>query len=285
LRRRTDLRGAANFIGAISAWIVTVWLIYGHHNWSVDAELTQLIAIFGFACYIALQSGFFYLALEPAVRRRWPWQFTAWNRLLAGRWRDPMLGRDLLVGIALGSTSYALANAAAFVGEWAGYPAFLPTAIGLGVSPALVFPLDWGLMVQFGAIWNTAIELMIAFLLNLVLRRSWAAWVAFVLLSVAALAGPQLIDFNYSTAFSSAVTAVGLVGAAILLSRFGFLAAVSYAIARNLMIFFPLTLDTSAWYFWQGLSAAAVVLALAGFGFVTATRGQRLFAGGFLGDD
>jgi predicted Ser/Thr protein kinase len=285
LRRRADLRGAAHFIGAFSAWMVTIWLLYGHHNLSVDAELTQLIAIFGFACYIALQSGFFYLALEPAVRRRWPWQFTAWNRLLAGRWRDPMVGRDLLLGLALGSTLYALAEAARVFSEWTGYPAFLPNGNSGGASPALVFPLDASLILQFTAIWNTGICLMIAFLLNLVLRRAWATWVGFVLLSVAVLAGPQLIDLNYSTALPAAVFAMVLVGTAILLSRFGFLAAVSYAVGMNLLILFPLTLDTSAWYFWQGLCAAAVLLALAGFGFMTATRGQPLFAGGFLGDD
>src|SRR5687768_18051298 len=38
-----------------------------------------------------------YLAGEPFVRRRWPWQVISWNRLLAGRWRDPLVGRDVLI--------------------------------------------------------------------------------------------------------------------------------------------------------------------------------------------
>jgi hypothetical protein len=43
-----------------------------------------------------------YIALEPFVRRVWPNLLFAWTRLLDGRWRDPLVGRSLLAGVALG---------------------------------------------------------------------------------------------------------------------------------------------------------------------------------------
>jgi hypothetical protein len=43
-----------------------------------------------------------YLALEPYLRRYWPQILVAWSRLFAGRGRDPLVGREVLVGIALG---------------------------------------------------------------------------------------------------------------------------------------------------------------------------------------
>lgn len=43
----------------------------------------------------------FYAAVEPHVRRRWPQMLVGWSRLLDGRWRDPLVGRDLLVGSAV----------------------------------------------------------------------------------------------------------------------------------------------------------------------------------------
>ena len=56
---------------------------------------------------LALYSGalnfVLYLAIEPLVRRRWPAVIVGWSRLIAGRWRDPLVGRELLVGCAAGA--------------------------------------------------------------------------------------------------------------------------------------------------------------------------------------
>ncbi len=39
-----------------------------------------------------------YIAIEPIVRRSWPELLFSWSRLLSGRFRDPLVGRDLLAG-------------------------------------------------------------------------------------------------------------------------------------------------------------------------------------------
>ena len=39
-----------------------------------------------------------YLALEPWVRRRWPHTMIGWTRYVAKGIRDPLVGRDLLIG-------------------------------------------------------------------------------------------------------------------------------------------------------------------------------------------
>jgi serine/threonine-protein kinase len=46
----------------------------------------------------------YYIALEPEVRRTWPHTLISWSRLLAGRLRDPLVGRDVLVGVTAGSS-------------------------------------------------------------------------------------------------------------------------------------------------------------------------------------
>jgi serine/threonine-protein kinase len=43
-----------------------------------------------------------YLAIEPAVRSRYPHAMVTWNRLLAGRWLDAQVGAHVLIGAALG---------------------------------------------------------------------------------------------------------------------------------------------------------------------------------------
>ncbi len=44
-----------------------------------------------------------YLALEPWVRRRWPHTMIGWTRYVAKGFRDPLVGRDLLIGAAAGA--------------------------------------------------------------------------------------------------------------------------------------------------------------------------------------
>ena len=43
-----------------------------------------------------------YISFEPFVRRRWPQTMISWSRVLAGGFRDPLVGRDLLVGCLSG---------------------------------------------------------------------------------------------------------------------------------------------------------------------------------------
>ena len=46
-----------------------------------------------------------YLALEPFVRRSWPTMLVGWSRVLGGRVRDAVVGRELLIGCAVGVTT------------------------------------------------------------------------------------------------------------------------------------------------------------------------------------
>src|SRR6185436_18736523 len=51
---------------------------------------------------------FLYMALEPYLRRIWPRVMVSWARLVSGRLRDPMIGRDILVAFALLSLNIAV---------------------------------------------------------------------------------------------------------------------------------------------------------------------------------
>ena len=53
-----------------------------------------------------------YLALEPYVRRNWPTTLISWTSLLAGRVTDPIVGRDVLIGMLAGLVLKVLGQAA-----------------------------------------------------------------------------------------------------------------------------------------------------------------------------
>jgi serine/threonine-protein kinase len=282
-RRRADVGTAARLIGTLLVAMLLVWILAGHHTFYPPAEVMQVYAAVGWAGWTALVLGFGYLAMEPAIRRRWPWQITAWNRLFAGRWRDPMVGRDALIGLSTGCALFAIHQVVRFIGESAGYPSFVEI---VPRSRAFTIPLHATLAGEIIDFVGPMFYLMVAFLLFLVVRRTWLAWVAMVVLFLSLTAAGGIFSF---ASWNNIVACIDFVSfwivTSIVLSRFGLLAGVFYYFGQGMLLSFPLTLDTSAWYFWEGLCGPAAVLAVAGFAFVTATRGQRLFAGGFLGDD
>lgn len=63
-----------------------------------------------------------YVALEPYVRRRWPHTLIAWSRLLSGRVRDAMVGRDVLIGIISGVALVSIIHLARLAPGWIGRP-------------------------------------------------------------------------------------------------------------------------------------------------------------------
>jgi serine/threonine-protein kinase len=78
---------------------------------------TDLVNGKGFAHSLmhAVIMWFAYVAVEPYVRRLWPKILVGWTRLISGRFRDPLVGRELLIGAALGQALVALAIAVVVV--------------------------------------------------------------------------------------------------------------------------------------------------------------------------
>jgi hypothetical protein len=69
------------------------------------------------------------------------------------------------------------------------------------------------------------------------------------------------------------------------MARFGLLVGAGRFFCHEMLSTVPLTADLSVWYAPQGVVMALVVIGLAVYGFVTATRGRRLFREGLFGDE
>ncbi len=285
-RGRGDVRGAVRLGLAILAVTTGAWLLGGHHT--LSGETSQLSGVLGAGGWPALLFGLSYLALEPAVRRHWPWRITAWNRLLDGRLRDPMVGRDLLIGLAFGAAVLLVFRAAWLSAVWAGVPP--PTPLTGSGPPALQVPgpptpLYVLLSFQLVAIVVPVLYLLLSFVLFLVLRQEWLAWGAvwlfFVALFTVPLLGPSPAGNALTLFWHGLRVSLGVLA----LARFGLLAFAGELFCTGLLSLVPLTADLSAWYAYQGVAGALVVTGLAVYAFLTATRGQRLFREGFFGDE
>ena len=99
---RGDWRGATTV--AVSLFILSMaqWTVGAHQvpdYGTVQNKFFEACAEQLFRAGIAWLA---YLGIEPWIRRHWPTSLISWTRVLAGSWRDPLVGRDVLIGLAFG---------------------------------------------------------------------------------------------------------------------------------------------------------------------------------------
>src|SRR5207302_2595422 len=99
--RRSDPPGALRLGLFVFAVQLALWVFRAHFTMSISAFGLLVMAI-STSLFWGVMVALVYLALEPYVRRRWPHSIISWSRLLLGRWRDPLVGRDVLFGFVLG---------------------------------------------------------------------------------------------------------------------------------------------------------------------------------------
>jgi hypothetical protein len=262
---RGDRRGAARLAALVSAALMVLWICDVH-----VAATFGLFGLFLLAVCTAVFQGVLmwtvYLALEPFVRRHWPRVLVSWTNVLTGHASDAVVGRDALIGVALGVWFALVFRAiAAINGDGpVNFPGEIELLLGLRNTSSVV--LEEALY----AIRNVLMYFFILFALRMMLRSQWAAMIAF-------------------TAFFTVFNALGndrmwlggLIGllyfgtaAFVIVRAGGLLAFVVGAFVSALLFDVVVTSDVSAWYFSSNLLILAVLVTLVGWAFYTAT-GRR----------
>jgi len=216
-----------------------------------------------------------YMGLEPYVRRRWPTMLISWSRLLAGRFRDPLVGRDALFGVLI-AVAVSLIRIL-FMNISPNPFAFsqISETLLISLSGARLAAGNLVLLAVFPGIIALTF-LLLLFLLRLLVRRDWLAVVLFALFYGAAL---------YTGNWHVSVMYIVLNGfIAMVMTRYGLVALVVALCVGLALHTFPVTLNFSVWYAGIGLAPMVAVLALAVFAFYTSLGGQKLFRGSLLED-
>ena len=264
--RRGDRKGAFRLASYFFALNMLHWLFGAHHvlgRSEVDLLFGALyVAFFHFGLVWIL-----YIAVEPYARRLWPRMMISWMRLLDGLFRDPLVGRDVLMGCIMAAMFAFLVSLSAVVPVWLGHGPPRPDW-GLAVEKELA-PLG-GIAHSVSTLFlvhsdtlKTALFFSVALLLlRFLLRRKWLAVGAFWLLWVLVFqsqGGIVLVDLL----LTSALAALFL----FFLFRFGWLSIAVGLFVNDVLLACPLTFDPTAWYAGNTLFALVVVFGLAIYGF------------------
>src|SRR5262249_50622414 len=152
-----------------------VRLIAAHHA-ATQNELSLFWMTVSNAALNGLVVWVFYAALEPWVRRYWPQTVISWSRYVSKGLRDPLVGRDLLYGTALGILLAVINGASVLLHGHNGQPVFPP------LHPLLGMRMEFAQIVGLpsSAIFNALLFFLILFLLRLMLRKEWIAVPVFI---------------------------------------------------------------------------------------------------------
>ncbi len=273
LARRNARLGRGNPTGALR--LVVVFAAAGtlgdllSTSTSVQAFLEVFFGNLSAQIFLALVIWLAYMAIEPYVRRLWPDTLIAWQRMLEGRFRDPLIGRHVLVG-ALAGVGISLVRLLPYAAPWLGLPPPLPSPVGLDALGGFRH-----LVAEYATVLQTSLLVPVALLLGFlvlraVFRRPWIAAVAVMTVVPGALlligAPPEF-----------AIPFVATIGLGLfILTRWGLFAMLT-AVVFSSWRSFPLTLDTSSWYFSWSVATMILFAGVAVYGFVVSLAGQALF--------
>jgi hypothetical protein len=273
-QNRADQKGAVRLGAFIFLASLAVWALSAHHIADFNEVFEFTLAL----SYALLQTFFvviLYIALEPFVRRREPQILISWTRLLAGKLRDPLVGRDLLIGAVYGVLLLVVETSdnvfLPLFGKLPPMPGGVSTESLMGVRHALALVIDYVLSQMLYSL----VVFFVLFVLQRILRRTWLA-----ILVIAAVG--SFISFSGNRTEFPVFTAVALVvlyvSFLVVLKRFGLLPLVVGLAVQNVLLRFPATIHLSRWYAAPALAGLTAIALLTLYAFRTALAGQPLFS-------
>jgi serine/threonine-protein kinase len=265
---RGDRRGAFRVAIAIFLLLMVGWALR-RHVLPPAADLDRFFMAIGGALFNAAVLWLTYLGLEPYVRRHSPDSLIGWTRLVAGEWRDPRVGADVMIGVSAGlamTLFYAVHHVIPpLMGRPMPVPISMDATLLVGTREVLAH-----LCGRIASGTQAAMLCVVGYVaLRLLLKRRWLAVAAAV-----AIFTPVAINgmFPAGTPTLDLALGSGLIAVFVaVIVRSGLLATTAALTTHFVLLRAPLTTDFSSWRASSGFWFLAVV-AVAGFGGVYLAR-------------
>jgi serine/threonine-protein kinase len=279
---RGDRKGAFRLAAFVFVMRMMHWLLAGDHV-GHPVELIPLgIAVCG-ATTLAVLAWVVYVGCEPYVRRLWPEAMVSWTRVLAARLRDPLVGRDILVGCTCGQAVGLVQLLILFVTHKLGMVGVIPMQQHLILLRGGRYAAGQLFSTMLTSVAVALGVMMLFLLLRMICRKTAIASVVFCLVWGAFGA------LNYGGIWGAKAAVLGFVIQAFALGvmvwvlvRFGLLAVIAFMVFVGLGNITLLTFDSTAPYFGIGLFYTAVAIGFAAYGWHTSLAGRSLMQDSLL---
>jgi hypothetical protein len=267
-RGRGDRQNAWRLASVAFVIGIATFLLSAHFIHAMSMLLLVILAI-STSLFMAGALWVLYIALEPYVRRHWPQTIISWTRLMSGRIRDPLVGRDLVLGVIMGMSWILVFEIGQLVNMRAGAPPQFPSSdylMGFRIAAG-----TW-LSTLITSILGTLLFFFSLVLLRVLFRNTWLASLAFIaLFTVPKVLGSHhlIVDvLVWGTIYS--IAAIGVV-------RFGLIVLGISDLMSDVLLNLPYSRDFSNWYAAQTVFFVLVFVAIAAWGVYTSLAGKPLW--------
>jgi serine/threonine-protein kinase len=273
---RGDRRGAWQLAAFVSLTAAGVWALDNRHVADPSLEMTRFFV--GQPLWAAGLLWILYLAVEPYVRRFWPSTLVSWSRLMSRQWRDPLVGRDVLFGVAIGLAVHVLSASTTYFAARLGH-AWTPDMPDLQELLGNSMDIARNLNHVFNAVLNAIFAVFAMVLLKMAVKREWLA--SFLAIAIVTLlfsqnpgSSPTAVDY------ASILLIVTIV--VLTIQRLGLVATTVAFFMMYAMGAGVVTLDTSRWFFSDSVVQLLIAGSLAAYGFYASRGGEPIFGARLL---
>ncbi len=266
-RGKGDRRGAWRMASVVFLFELLLFVLRAHLSFTNESLFLLLLAL-STGLFVAAFLWTLYIALEPYVRSKWPQTIVSWSRLLSGKLRDPLVGRDILLGTLLGMTWVVVYFAGYLLDIRVGdRPLLASTEILEGTRPAISL---WFTNI-LGGLLGVLMFFFILVFLRVLVRNAWVSAGLFVVLFTL----PKILTSTHRM-IDGPIWALIYLIAAFAVVRFGLIVLATATFTANVLLNVPFTLDSGDWYAPTSILVVLSFVALAVWGFYTALAGQKL---------
>ncbi len=257
-RGRGDARGAMRFAFLVFFANSLASVLNSHfiRDSNYIGDLFMLVSLSLFPAFFVWLG---YMAVEPYARRNWPKLLVSWQRLLNGRWRDPLVGREMLLGGLAGVAINALLMTVVPLADVS--PINVNSSFGRGVLPSTGFCVQQMVNAFFGVM---PVFALLA-ITTAMLRRRWLGLVATGLVLIAVTFPKNAMELSVALLLVLVCLTV--------LTKLGLVGAVIFFLVFQIFAGSP-SFDISQWYTEGAAVALFFQLALVGCGFYLSLGGR-----------
>jgi hypothetical protein len=262
---RGDQRGAFRIALFALSTLLLAWFFGTDHRLD-SRELNLFLSATGEALYRSVVVGLLYLAAEPFVRQRWPHALIPWNRVLEGRFRDPLVGRAVLIGIVFAAALALLRNAGLLLEVMSPE---LPELDLMNAMLANTYAISFLLGLVFDSVNLPLALFFLFFFFRIVFRSRWVAGAVLIVLvnGYVNYSNPEVYGILVATAF----VLLWLLG----VTRFGLIAGMSLWFADRIFRAWSM-LAPAPWYQGRMYLLLSAVLILSAYSFVRSLGNRPL---------